>query len=197
MMRHLTLARPIAEQQWGRLVQQLTYTAEGAGGEVVRVRPQHPSRECHACGHRQKMPLGAREFACGGCGLVTDRDVNAARNILQHGIALAGWEIGSSNHPGASDDVVVSDVAGLPGQDVNRYSAEEFQHWILSPEQELLREHSHQGSGKVSGSCTMPALPRGPCMIGKRRNRIGKTRSELRDRWRPELAALGGDCGLR
>ena len=58
MMRHPTLARSIAEQQWGRLVQQLTCKAESAGGEVVRVRPQHTSTDCHACGHRQSMPLG-------------------------------------------------------------------------------------------------------------------------------------------
>ena len=31
------------------------------------------------------------------------RDVNAARNILQRGIALAGWDIGSLGRPGASD----------------------------------------------------------------------------------------------
>ena len=120
MMRHPTLAQSIAEQQWGQLVQQLTYKAESAGGEVVRVRPQHTSTDCHACGHRQSLPLGARELACGGCGLVTDRDVNAARNILRRGIAMAGWEIGSSSRPGASESVPGSDVAGLPAQAGNR-----------------------------------------------------------------------------
>ena len=83
MMRNPTLARSIAEQQWARLAEQLTYKAESAGGEVVRVSAKHTSTDCHACGHRQPMPLGAREFACGGCGVVTDRDVNAARNILR------------------------------------------------------------------------------------------------------------------
>ncbi len=128
MMRHPTLARPMAEQQWGRLVHQLTFKAESAGGEVVRVRPQHTSTDCHACGHRQKMPLDVREFACGGCGLVTDRDVNAARNILRRGIALAGWEIGPSGCPGASGDVLASHAAGLPGQDVERYAGEHDGH---------------------------------------------------------------------
>ncbi len=103
MMRNPNLARSIAEQQWGRLAEQLVYKAESAGGSVVRVDPKHTSTDCHACGHRQDMPLSAREFACGGCGLVTDRDVNAARNILQRGIALAGWDIGSLGRPGASD----------------------------------------------------------------------------------------------
>ncbi|MYH58388.1 MAG: transposase [Boseongicola sp. SB0675_bin_26] len=92
MMRHPTLARPIAERQWGRLAKQLTCEDESARGEVVRVRPRHTGTDCHACGHRRKMPLGARELACDGCGLATDRDVNAARNVLRRGIAPAGRE---------------------------------------------------------------------------------------------------------
>ncbi len=123
MVKNPTLARPIAEQQWGRLAEQLSYKAESAGGEVVRVDPRHTSTDCHACGHRQAMPLRVREFACEGCGLVTDRDVNAARNILQRGVALAGWEIGPSGRPGASEDIALDHVAGLPGQDAERYPA--------------------------------------------------------------------------
>ena len=124
MMRHPTLSRSIAEQQWGRLAEQLAYKAESAGGQVVRVAPRHTSTDCHACGHRQSMPLRVREFRCGGCGLATDRDLNAARNILRRGISLAGGEIGSSSRPGASEDVAEFHVAGLPGQDAERYAGE-------------------------------------------------------------------------
>ena len=123
MMKNPKLSRSIAEQQWGRLADMLTYKAESAGGGVVRVAPLHTSTDCHACGHRQPMPLRVREFVCGGCGLVTDRDVNAARNILQRGVVLAGWEIGSPSRPGASEDVSSIHVAGLPGQDAERYAA--------------------------------------------------------------------------
>ena len=123
MVKNPYLARSIVEQQWGRLAEQLTYKAESAGGGVVRVAPQHTTTDCHACGHRQPMPLSVREFACGGCGLVTDRDVNAARNILQRGAALAGWEIGSPSRPGASEDVPPIHVAALAGQDAERYAA--------------------------------------------------------------------------
>jgi len=91
MMKNPNLSRSIAGQSWGRLVDQLTYKAESAGGSVIRVAHQHTSTDYHACGNRQPMPLSVREFVCRGCGLVTDRDVNAARNILQWGISLAGW----------------------------------------------------------------------------------------------------------
>ena len=124
MMRNPNLARSIAEQQWGRLAEQPVYKAESAGGSVVRVDPKHTSTDCHACGHRQSMPLGVREFACGGCGLVRDRDVNAARNILQCGIALAGWDIGPLGRPGASESVLEPHFAGLPGQDAARCTAD-------------------------------------------------------------------------
>ena len=123
MVKNPHLSRSIAEQQWGRLAEQLSYKAESAGGGMVRVAPQHTSTDCHACGHRQAMPLHVREFVCGGCGLVTDRDVNAARNILQRGAALAGWEIGPMGRPGASGDVPPIHVAGLPGQDAERHAA--------------------------------------------------------------------------
>ncbi len=125
MVKNPNLARSIAEQSWGRLADQLSYKAASAGGEVLRVAPQHSSTDCHACGHRQAMPLSAREFVCIGCGLVTDRDVNAARNILQRGISLAGWEIDSPSRPGASEDVLPNYVAGLPGQGVERYAGEQ------------------------------------------------------------------------
>ncbi len=131
MLRNPNLARSMAEQQWGTFVHQLTCKAESAGGEAVRVVPRHTGTDCHVCGHRQPMPLHVREFACGGCGLVTDRDVNAARNILHRGVAMAGWEIGSSNRPGVSEGVDVSHVAGLPGQDAERHPAEHgVRSWI-------------------------------------------------------------------
>ncbi|MXW87428.1 MAG: transposase [Boseongicola sp. SB0673_bin_14] len=124
MRRNPNLARSIAERRWRRLAEQLTCTAESAGGEVVRVSARRTSTDCHACGHRRFMASGARAAACGGCGLVTDRDVNAARNILQRGIALARRDIGSSSRPGASESVLESHVAGSPRQDTERCTAE-------------------------------------------------------------------------
>jgi predicted RNA-binding Zn-ribbon protein involved in translation (DUF1610 family) len=48
------------------------------------------SKTCSRCGHRlDVLPLGVREWTCPGCGEVHDRDVNAARNILAAGRAVA------------------------------------------------------------------------------------------------------------
>ncbi len=106
MVRNRHLARAITEQQWSKFVNMLTYKAESAGGEVVRVAPHHTSADCSVCGHRQKMPLHKRQFDCGGCGVSLDRDVNASRNILKRGCLLAGWEMGQESAlPGASENV--------------------------------------------------------------------------------------------
>ncbi len=43
---------------------------------------------------RKSMSLGAREFACGGCGLATNHDIKAAQSTLRRGVAVAGWKIG-------------------------------------------------------------------------------------------------------
>ncbi|MYD76253.1 MAG: IS200/IS605 family element transposase accessory protein TnpB [Gammaproteobacteria bacterium] len=129
MMRNHCLARVIQEQQWGRFVDMLTYKAESAGGEVVRVDPKHTSTDCSVCGHRQKMPLEKRVFECGGCGVVMDRDANASRNILQRGLALAGWDMRPLASPGASENVRERYVAGLPGQDAEQYPSECYS-WI-------------------------------------------------------------------
>jgi putative transposase len=49
------------------------------------------SKTCSGCGEaKAKLPLAERVFRCGACGLVIDRDVNAARNLLQ--LAASGAE---------------------------------------------------------------------------------------------------------
>ncbi|MDE2762220.1 MAG: transposase [Gemmatimonadota bacterium] len=65
----------------------LGYKAESAGGSVTTVAPHHTSRECSACGHRRDITLSVRVYRCAACGLVVDRDVNAARNVLQRAMS--------------------------------------------------------------------------------------------------------------
>ena len=89
MVRNHSLARSILEQQWGRFVQMLTYKAESAGGWVKRVDPRGTSQRCSGCGGvpSEKRDLSVRVYRCESCGLEMDRDVNAAKNVLQRGLA--------------------------------------------------------------------------------------------------------------
>ncbi len=53
---------------------------------VERFEPT--TQECHRCGARRPVGLEERIFACPECGLVMDRDLNAARMILRKGFGL-------------------------------------------------------------------------------------------------------------
>ena len=81
------LNRSILEQAWGRIVSQLLYKAAWADRKLVFVDPRDTSQLCSGCGARVGKSLGDRTHRC-ACGLVLDRDHNAALNILQK--ALAG-----------------------------------------------------------------------------------------------------------
>ncbi|HEV8190120.1 MAG TPA: transposase, partial [Ktedonobacterales bacterium] len=59
-----------------------------AGRRVVALPPAYTSQECSGCGERVPKSLSVRTHACPSCGLVLDRDENAARNIQWAGQAL-------------------------------------------------------------------------------------------------------------
>ncbi|MEZ0076853.1 transposase [Planotetraspora sp. GP83] len=66
----------------------LEYEAAWYGRELIVIDRWFPSSKlCSACGTLQgTMPLNVRQWVC-ACGVVHDRDVNAAKNILAAGLA--------------------------------------------------------------------------------------------------------------
>ncbi|MFE2409178.1 RNA-guided endonuclease InsQ/TnpB family protein [Kitasatospora sp. NPDC059408] len=90
MLKNRTLSRAISDASWAALRTMLEYKAKWYGRDLVTIDRWFPSSKlCSACGTiRDKMPLNVREWTC-GCGAVHDRDVNAARNILTAGLAVA------------------------------------------------------------------------------------------------------------
>jgi putative transposase len=83
MLRNKRLARHIAGAGWAEIRRQLTYKAQRAGVRlVVADRWYASSKTCSGCGTaKAKLALSERTFTCPACGLVLDRDVNAARNL--------------------------------------------------------------------------------------------------------------------
>ncbi|MEV5825162.1 zinc ribbon domain-containing protein [Spirillospora sp. NPDC052242] len=65
----------------------LEYKAARHGRTFARVGRAFPSSQlCSECGRRDgPKALHVRHWTCTGCGMVHDRDVNAARNILVEG----------------------------------------------------------------------------------------------------------------
>ncbi|VUT26534.1 MAG: Putative transposase DNA-binding domain protein [Candidatus Methanolliviera sp. GoM_oil] len=60
------------------------------GGRVEFVNPKNTSQECSNCGEIIKKSLAQRVHKCPFCGLVIDRDENAAINILKKGLKRVG-----------------------------------------------------------------------------------------------------------
>ena len=77
---------------WGlyRFVWMLGYKCRHAGKNLELIEERYTSQECCQCHARQAMPLWKRTYRCGNCGLVLDRDVNSAINILQRVLARLG-----------------------------------------------------------------------------------------------------------
>lgn len=81
------LAKSIHDAGWSRFVGMLEYKAALYGRTFGRVDRWAPTSQiCSDCGHRDgPKPLAVREWTCGMCGAVHDRDANAARNVLALG----------------------------------------------------------------------------------------------------------------
>jgi putative transposase len=90
------LARAISDAGWSELRRMLVYKAQWYGRDLIVVDRWYPSsKTCSACGHLAgALPLTTREWSCQGCGTWHDRDVNAARNILAAGLAVAACGAG-------------------------------------------------------------------------------------------------------
>lgn len=59
------------------------------GGTVLRIKADHATMSCHACGAVDKWnPAETLTHTCTKCGLSWDQDYNAARNVLKQGLAV-------------------------------------------------------------------------------------------------------------
>jgi putative transposase len=87
LMANRALAAAIGDQGWAELARQLRYKTARHGGQlVVADRWFASSKTCSACGAvRPKLTLAERTYRCERCGLVCDRDVNAAANLAAWG----------------------------------------------------------------------------------------------------------------
>lgn len=92
MVKNHSLASAIMDACWGKTRRLTACKAERRGGRVILVNPSGTSQKCSGCGGVVPKGLGERTHSCPNCGLVLDRDVNAARNILAAGLERARAE---------------------------------------------------------------------------------------------------------
>lgn len=88
MVRNRHLAKSVSDASWSTFVTMLEYKAKWYGKTLVKIDRFYPSsKTCHYCGHvKEDLSLSDRYYTCPNCGELIDRDLNAAKNILDEGL---------------------------------------------------------------------------------------------------------------
>lgn len=98
MVKNHHLAKSITDAGWNQFIGLIEYKAEEAGRTLIRIPRFEPSsKTCSECGAiNQELRLSDRTWVCKSCGVVHDRDHNAAINIRRVGQTLQAKTCGDS-----------------------------------------------------------------------------------------------------
>jgi putative transposase len=96
MAQNHNLAKSIADAGWAQFVTFIEYKAAWSGAEVVRHdRWFASSKTCFDCGFVHKnLKISDRQWVCPECGVIHDRDENAAHNLKPSTAGAAGINAG-------------------------------------------------------------------------------------------------------
>jgi putative transposase len=115
LVRNHHLAKSINDACWGCFLWWLNYYGVLHGIPVIAVEPHFTSQGCSGCGALVKKSLSIRTHICPTCGLVIDRDHNAAVNILakahKRTVGQTGTDGQPSNASGQEATTVLSVMA--------------------------------------------------------------------------------------
>jgi len=119
------LNRAIAQASLADLRRRITYKTHWNGGVTIVADRWFPSsKTCSRCREvKSKLSLSEREYMCYRCGIVVDRDLNAATNLAKLAVPKSGVSTidrtGSSpgmGRGGVGKTVVSSDTGALAGE---------------------------------------------------------------------------------
>ena len=92
MMKNHKLAKSIQDVSFCELKNILQYKASWNDKRVIFIDRFYPSSKlCSSCGYKNnELQLSDREWVCPECGVIHDRDINAALNIMNEGNRIIG-----------------------------------------------------------------------------------------------------------
>ena len=90
-MKRSKLGREISDASWGEIRRQLKYKSDWNRKKLITIdRWYASSKTCSVCGYinHEVKDLRIRQWKCPKCGAWHDRDLNAAKNILEIGLKM-------------------------------------------------------------------------------------------------------------
>ena len=104
MVKNRRLARAVSDVGLGNLLREIAWQCEKRGVRLIEVNQWYKSsKTCSRCGAvKSKLTLSEREYVCGECGLIVDRDLNAALNLQGQGLSLMHGEAVSPPRGGSA-----------------------------------------------------------------------------------------------
>lgn len=83
------LGKATHDNGYGMFIVMLDYKLSDRYKKLIKVDKFYPSSQlCSKCGHKHKLKLNERVYKCSNCGMVIDRDYNAALNIKAEGLRI-------------------------------------------------------------------------------------------------------------
>ena len=132
MVKNHHLAKAVSDAAFGEFRRQLDYKTARTGATLHVIDRWYPSsKTCSRCGRvKAKLSLAERVYTCDGCGLVMDRDLNAAVNILVAGSApetqnAHGGTVSRGGQPGRATRVSLKCEPSRRGGKPRRLGADE------------------------------------------------------------------------
>jgi putative transposase len=112
LVKNRRLAKSISDASWGLFLSWVRYYGGLHGIPIIAVSPRFTTQDCSGCGFRVQKSLSVRTHICPNCGLVLDRDWNAAVNILMAGVS---W-LAAHRTAGLAETGAVSAARNTSGQ---------------------------------------------------------------------------------
>lgn len=83
MIKFGNLSKHIADVSWSEFFKQLEYKSDWCGNTFVKVDPKYTSQTCNHCSSiDKKSRISQSKFVCTSCGIESNADINASKNIL-------------------------------------------------------------------------------------------------------------------